>query len=81
MDAPQEPFYSKTKGGPATASILEVIGDRELPDAWPNASQRTTLKDLAHSLRAMVSPVELVYLASALEVEANELSEEGRSTS
>ena len=71
MDAPQAQFYSKTQGGPATASILEVIGDRELPDAHPNDSQRRVLKDLARSLRRRFSSRELAYLAGAVEVEAN----------
>jgi hypothetical protein len=81
MIAQQKQFYSKDLGGSQSSPVPEAVDDRELPDARPNESQRRTLKELAHSLRAMVSPVELVYLASALEIEANELAEEGRSTS
>jgi hypothetical protein len=78
MNAPQESFYSKTKRGSATASILEVFSDRELPDARPSDSRRRTLKDFAHSLRTEFSSLELAYLASAIEVEANDLrTEEG----
>jgi hypothetical protein len=60
--AQQKQFYS---------NILEVIGDRELPDAHPNELQRQALKDLARSLRLRFSSRELVYLASVVEVEAN----------
>ncbi len=62
MIAQREPFYS---------NVLEVIGDRELPDAQPNESQRRVLKDLARSLQARFSYRELAYLAGAIEVEAN----------
>jgi hypothetical protein len=53
------------------SNILEVIGDRELPDAQPYVSRRRLLKDLAHSFRPRFSACELAYLASAVEVEAN----------
>jgi hypothetical protein len=54
-----------------TGPVLEVVGDRELPDAHPNESRRRVLKDLARSLRPRFSASELAYVASAVEVEAN----------
>ncbi len=83
MDAPQEQFYSKNSGGSPNSPILEAVGDRDLPDAWPNESQRQALKDFARSLRERFSSHELVYLASAVEVQANEqrAEEEGRAAS
>jgi hypothetical protein len=83
MDAPQALFYSKAKRGSETASILEVFSDRELPDARPSDSQRQALKGFARSLRTRFSSLELAYLASAIEVQANErrAEEEGRAAS
>ncbi len=43
----------------------------ELPDAHPNEAQRQALRGLARSLRSRLSSRELVYLAGAVEVEAN----------
>jgi hypothetical protein len=71
MDAPQEQVYSKNSGGSPNSPVLEAVGDRDLPDARPNESQRQALKDFARSLRTRFSSHELVYLASAVEVEAN----------
>ncbi|MGH3147295.1 MAG: hypothetical protein ACRDTR_15970 [Rubrobacter sp.] len=59
-------------------SVLETIGDRELPDADPSEEQQRALKDLARSLRTRFTFRELVYLASALAVEANERRAEER---
>lgn len=53
------------------AVLLEVAGDRELPDANLTEVQRTLLKGLAHDLRVRLSSCELIYLAGAVEVEAN----------
>ena len=71
MDAPQEQFYSKLSGYSPNSPVPEAVGDRDLPDARPNESQRQVLKDFARSLRTRFSSHELVYLASAIEVEAN----------
>jgi hypothetical protein len=71
MDAPQVQVYSKNSGGSPNPRVLEAVGDRDLPDARPNASQKQALKDFARSLRARFSSHELVYLASAVEAEAN----------
>ncbi len=71
MIAQQESFYSTNPEDWPPVSILEAVGDRDLPDANPNASQRQALKDLARSLRPCFSSRELAYLASAVEVEAN----------
>jgi hypothetical protein len=83
MDAPQRQFYSKNSGGSPNSSVLEAVGDQGLPDARPNEAQRQTLKDFARSLRAQFSSLELAYLASAVEVQANErrAEEEGRAAS
>ena len=84
MDAPQEQFYSKSSGGSTNSPILEAVGDRDLPDARPNEAQKQALKDFARSLRARFSSIELSYLASAVEVEANLIraaEEEGRAAS
>ena len=83
MDAPQEQFYSKNPEGLLNSPDLEAVGDRDLPDARPNEAQRQALKDFARSLRARFSSHELVYLASAVEVQANErrAEEEGRAAS
>jgi hypothetical protein len=70
MDAPQKQFYRKNLGGSQRSPVMEVVDDRELPDAWPNESQRQALKDLARSLRPRFTARELAYLASAVEVEA-----------
>lgn len=51
--------------------LLTVVGDREPPDARPTWAQRQALKDLAHGLGARLSSVELTFLASAIEAEAN----------
>jgi hypothetical protein len=69
--AQQEEFYSTNPRGSSTSPVREVIGDRELPDARPNASQRQALKNLARSLRPRFSSCELAYLASAIELQAN----------
>ena len=63
--------------------VYPGVDDRELPDACPNESQRRALKDLARSLRTTFSSHELVYLSSAVEVQANErrAEEEGRAAS
>ena len=83
MDAPQEQVYSKNSGGSPNSPVLEAVSDRDLPDAWPNESQRQALNDFARSLRARFSSHELVYLASAVEVQTNErrAEEEGRAAS
>jgi hypothetical protein len=83
MDAPQEQVYSKISGSSPNSSVLEAVSGRDLPDARPNESQRHALKDFARSLRARFSSHELVYLASAVEVQANEqrAEEEGRTAS
>ena len=72
MDAAQEQFYSNSSGGSPNIPVLEAVGYRDLPDARPNESQRQALKDFARSLRAWLSSHELAYLASAVEVQANE---------
>jgi hypothetical protein len=56
---------------PSSVAVLQAIGDRELPDARPNASQRQHLRDPARSLR--FSSLELAYLTSAVEAEANSM--------
>ena len=66
-----EPSGSKEPGVPPNLSAPEAVGDRELPDANPNESQRRALKDLARSLRPRFSSRELAYLAGAVEAEAN----------
>ena len=83
MIAQQRQFYSNGLGGSLRSPVLEAVGDRELPDARPNESQRQALKDFARSLRARFSSHELVYLASAVEVQANErrVEEERRAAS
>jgi hypothetical protein len=69
--AQQEQFYSNNSRVSSTVPSLEVIGDQGPPDAQPNESQRQALKDLARSLGLWLSSRELVYLAGAVEVEAN----------
>jgi hypothetical protein len=83
MDAPQVQFCSKSSGSSPNSPVREAVGDRNLPDARPNESQRQALKDFARSLRARYSSHELVYLASAVEVQANEqrAEEVGRAAS
>jgi hypothetical protein len=83
MDAPQMESYSKNLGGSQSSPVLEAVGDRDLPDARPNEAQKQALKDFASYLRARFSSHELVYLASAVEVQANErrAEEEGRAAS
>ena len=83
MDAPQEQFYSKDSGGSPNSPDLEAVGHRDMPDARPNESQRQALRDFARALRARFSSQELVYLASAVEVQANarRAEEEGRAAS
>jgi hypothetical protein len=69
--AQQGGFYSTNPRGSSPSPVLEVVGDRELSDTQPSETQRRILKDLARSLRPLFSFIELAYLASALEVEAN----------
>jgi hypothetical protein len=69
--AQQEEFYSTNPRDSSPSPVLEVVGDRELPDTQPSEAQRRVLKDLARSLRPLLSSIELSYLASAFEVEAN----------
>lgn len=57
---------------PPGTECLKEIGDRELPDADPNESQRQALKDVARVLRARFTARELAYLAGAVEFEAFE---------
>jgi hypothetical protein len=55
-----------------TTAVLATAGDQELSDAHPTESKRRTLKRIGRSLRRRLSPVELMYLAAVLEVEAND---------
>jgi hypothetical protein len=71
MFARQQRFYSNNPRGSSAVTVLEAAGERELPDANLNESQRRILKDLARSLRPLLTVRELAYLAGAVEVEAN----------
>ena len=83
MIAQQDEFYSTNPRGSSPSPVLDEVGDQGLPDARPNEAQRQALKDFARSLRARFSSHELVFLASALEVQANErrTEDEGRAAS
>ncbi len=56
---------------PQTETTARRPEYHELPDADPDEAQRRALKALARSLRARLSARELVFLAGAVEVEAN----------
>ena len=57
--------------GRRAAARLQAVGDGELPDANLTDARRRSLRKHACALRARLSSHELMYLASALEVEAN----------
>jgi hypothetical protein len=67
----QDGFYSENQEGVSVVPIMEAVGHREPHDTNPIESKRKALKGLARTLGMWLSSRELVYLAGAVEVEAN----------
>jgi hypothetical protein len=53
------------------ATVLETVGDQELPDVTLSDAQRTELKSEVLRLETRHTSHELIFLSSALEVAAN----------
>lgn len=57
--------------GHTAMSLLETIGDRELPDATLTDTQRQLLREKVRAVEPHLSSHELMFLAGAFETAAN----------